>query len=187
VNQTEQDLSQTPGTLPVSELIASLCATVPDYPKPGIVFKDLTPVFADGAALKAIVDALVAPFLGQFDAVAGVEARGFLLAAAAAYATDTGVVTVRKAGKLPRAVVSEDYALEYGTATLELHTSDLAPGARVLILDDVLATGGTLGAAARLFERCGVEVAGVGVVMELDGLGGRSALSGHHVHSLLGV
>ena len=95
------------------------------------------------------------PFKGQFDAVAGVEARGFLLAAAAAYATGTGVITVRKAGKLPREVVSEDYALEYGSATLELHTTDLAPGSRVLILDDVLATGGTLGAAARLFERCG--------------------------------
>lgn len=172
-------------TAPVDGLISSLCATIPDYPKPGIVFKDLTPVFADGAALKAVVNALVDPFRGQFDAVAGVEARGFLLAAAAAYATDTGVITVRKAGKLPREVVSEDYALEYGNATLELHTTDLAPGSRVLILDDVLATGGTLGAAVRLFERCGVEVAGVGVVLELGGLGGRSALGGHRVSSLL--
>ena len=174
-------------SVPVQELIASLCATVPDYPKPGIVFKDLTPVFADGGALKAMVDALVEPFRGKFDAVAGVEARGFLLAAAAAYATGTGVVTVRKAGKLPREVVSEDYSLEYGTATLELHSADLVPGTRVLILDDVLATGGTLGAAARLFERCGVEVAGVGVVMELAELNGRDALAGHRVHSLLGL
>ncbi|QCB99066.1 adenine phosphoribosyltransferase [Arthrobacter sp. PAMC25564] len=172
-------------TATVDELINSLCATVPDYPKPGISFKDLTPVFADGTALKAVVDALVAPFKGQFDAVAGVEARGFLLAAAAAYATDTGVITVRKAGKLPREVVSEDYALEYGTATVELHTTDLAPGSRVLILDDVLATGGTLGAAVRLFERCGVRIAGVGAVLELDELRGREALSGHRVHSLL--
>jgi len=178
---------QTATSVPVQELIASLCATVPDYPKPGIVFKDLTPVFADGVALKAMVDALVEPFRGQFDAVAGVEARGFLLAAAAAYATDTGVVTVRKAGKLPREVVSEDYSLEYGTATLELHSADLAPGTRVLILDDVLATGGTLGAAARLFARCGVEVAGVGVVMELGELKGRDALDGHRVHSLLSL
>lgn len=169
----------------VDQLINSLCATIEDYPKPGISFKDLTPVFAHGPALKAIVDALVEPFRGRFDAVAGVEARGFLLAAAAAYATDTGVITVRKAGKLPREVVAEDYALEYGTATLELHTTDLAPGSRVLILDDVLATGGTLGAAARLFERCGIHVAGVGVVMELDGLGGRDALAGHPVESLL--
>lgn len=188
MNPSEQHQSQTPqpgGPASVDQLISSLCATVPDYPKPGIVFKDLTPVFADGAALKAVVDALVQPFLGRFDAVAGVEARGFLLAAAAAYATNTGVITVRKAGKLPRAVVSEDYALEYGTATLELHTADLAPGSRVLILDDVLATGGTLGAAARLFERCGVHVAGVGVVMELEDLAGRAALQDQHVHSLL--
>ncbi|MDQ0756864.1 adenine phosphoribosyltransferase [Arthrobacter sp. B3I4] len=187
MKQREQDLPQPDTTMTVGEQITSLCATVPDYPKPGIVFKDLTPVFADGAALKAVVDALVEPFHGQFDAVAGVEARGFLLAAAAAYATGTGVVTVRKAGKLPREVVSEDYALEYGTATLELHTSDLAPGTRVLILDDVLATGGTLGAAARLFERCEVEVAGVGVVMELGDLNGRAALAGHRIHSLLNL
>jgi adenine phosphoribosyltransferase len=169
----------------VDELITSLCVTVPDYPKPGISFKDLTPVFANPAAFKAVVDSLVEPFRGQFDAVAGVEARGFLLAAAAAYATNTGVVTVRKAGKLPRAVFAEDYALEYGTATLELHTSDLPAGSRVLILDDVLATGGTLGAATRLFERCGIHVAGVGVVMELGELRGRSALTGHRVRSLL--
>ena len=173
--------------VPVDQLINSLCATVPDYPKPGIIFKDLTPVFANGAALHAVVDALVEPFKGQFDAVAGVEARGFLLAAAAAYATNTGVITVRKAGKLPRKVISEDYALEYGSATLELHTTDLPAGSRVLILDDVLATGGTLGAAARLFERCGVHVSGVGVVMELGELRGRSALSGHRVRSLIRI
>jgi adenine phosphoribosyltransferase len=188
VNQSEQHQTTTAPAQPttaVEELVNSLCATIPDYPKPGIVFKDLTPVFADGAALRDVVDALVEPFRGQFDAVAGVEARGFLLAAAAAYATGTGVITVRKAGKLPREVVSEDYALEYGNATLELHTTDLAPGSRVLILDDVLATGGTLGAAVRLFERCGVEVAGIGVVLEIGELDGRTALTGHRVSSLL--
>lgn len=170
---------------PVGELITSLCATIPDYPKPGVSFKDLTPVFANAAALKAVVDALIEPFKGQFDAVAGVEARGFLLASAAAYAAGTGVITVRKAGKLPREVVAEDYTLEYGTATLELHTTDLAPGSRVLILDDVLATGGTLGATVRLFERCGVRVAGVGVVLEIDALKGRAALPGHRIHPLV--
>ena len=185
MNQSTKD--QTNRTATADELINGLCATIPDYPKPGISFKDLTPVFADSAAFKAVVDALVEPFRGQFDAIAGVEARGFLLAAAAAYATDTGVITVRKAGKLPREVLSEDYALEYGTATLELHTTDLAAGSRVLILDDVLATGGTLGAAVRLFERCGVRVAGVGAVLELDELHGREALSGHRVHALLHV
>jgi adenine phosphoribosyltransferase len=183
VNPSEPVSTRRP--VPVDELITSLCVTVPDYPKPGISFKDLTPVFAHPAAFRAVVDSLVEPFRGQFDAVAGVEARGFLLAAAAAYATNTGVVTVRKAGKLPRAVFAEDYALEYGTATLELHTSDLPAGSRVLILDDVLATGGTLGAATRLFERCGIHVAGVGVVMELGELRGRSALTGHRVRSLL--
>ena len=96
-------------------------------------------------------------------------------------------MTVRKAGKLPREVVAEDYALEYGTATLELHTTDLAPGSRVLILDDVLATGGTLGAAVRLFERCGIQVAGVGVVLELEELPGRTALAGQQIVSLLRV
>lgn len=183
MNQSEQ--TQAPKSVPVDELISGLCATVPDYPRPGIMFKDLTPVFADGRALHAVVNALVEPFKGQFDAVAGVEARGFLLAAAAAYATGTGVITVRKAGKLPRAVYSEDYALEYGTSTLELHTTDLPAGSRVLILDDVLATGGTLSTAVRLFERCGVHVSGVGVVMELGELRGRAALSGHRVRSLL--
>jgi adenine phosphoribosyltransferase len=187
VNSDQQDPNHTTDAVPVDELITSLCATIPDYPKPGISFKDLTPVFADGPAFKAVIEALVGPFRGRFDAVAGVEARGFLLAAAAAYATGTGVVTVRKAGKLPREVVAEDYALEYGNATLELHTTDLAPGSRVLILDDVLATGGTLGAAVRLFERCGVQVAGVGVVLELEGLPGRAALDGQQVLSLLRV
>jgi adenine phosphoribosyltransferase len=183
VNQSESGPAKR--STPVDELITSLCATVPNYPKPGISFKDLTPVFADPAAFQTVVNSLVEPFRGQFDAVAGVEARGFLLAAAAAYATSTGVITVRKAGKLPREVFAEDYALEYGTATLELHTSDVPAGSRVLILDDVLATGGTLGAAARLFERCGVHVAGVGVVIELGELRGRSALTGHRVRSLL--
>jgi adenine phosphoribosyltransferase len=168
----------------VGELLDRLCATVPDYPKPGIIFKDLTPAFADPHGLRAIVDAIVAPFIGQFDLVAGIEARGFLLAAAAAYATGTGVLTVRKAGKLPRETFLEEYALEYGTAALEVHTTDIAPGARVLVLDDVLATGGTVGAAVRLVGRCGGDVVGVGVVLELEGLGGREALAGHRVHSL---
>ena len=168
----------------VTELLDRLSVVVPDYPQPGISFKDLTPVFADPTGLRRIVDEIVAPFAGDFDVVAGLEARGFVLAAAAAYATGTGMVTVRKKGKLPRAVHSEDYSLEYGTATLELHRDDVAPGTRVLILDDVLATGGTVGSAVRLFERAGCPVAGVGVVLELSGLGGRERLAGHRVHAL---
>lgn len=171
----------------VSATIERLCATVEDYPSPGIVFKDLTPVFADGHAFREVVDALVAPFAGKFDAVAGVEARGFLLAAAAAYATGTGVVTVRKAGKLPREVFAESYALEYGTATLEIHKGDIPEGTRVLILDDVLATGGTLAATASLIERAGATVAGVGVVLEIDMLHGTENLGEHQVVSLLHV
>lgn len=168
----------------VEEILDRLCATVPDYPKPGISFKDLTPAFADAEGFRVIVDAIVAPFEGQFDLVAGIEARGFLLAAAAAYATGTGVLTVRKAGKLPRETFTEEYALEYGTAALEVHTTDIAEGARVLVLDDVLATGGTVGAAVRLVNRCGGTVVGVGVVLELQALGGRQALAGQTVHSL---
>ncbi len=171
----------------VSAVVERLCATVPDYPEPGIVFKDLTPVFADGPALKLVVDSIVAKFAGKFDAVAGVEARGFLLAAAAAYATGTGVITIRKAGKLPRDVYAESYALEYGEATLELHQEDVPAGTRVLILDDVLATGGTLGAAATLLERTGAVVAGIGVVLEIDALPGRENLSGREIVSLLHV
>lgn len=168
----------------MEDVLDRLCATVPDYPKPGITFKDLTPVFADPEGFRTIVDAIIAPFVGQFDLVAGIEARGFLLAAAAAYATGTGVLTVRKAGKLPRTTFTEEYALEYGTAALEVHTTDIPRGARVLVLDDVLATGGTVGAAVRLVNRCGGIVVGVGVVLELDGLGGRTALAGQQIHSL---
>ncbi|OUM44436.1 adenine phosphoribosyltransferase [Arthrobacter sedimenti] len=166
------------------ETIDRLCAVVPDFPSPGILFRDLTPVFSDASAFRTVVDAVAAPFAGSFDAVAGVEARGFLLAAAVAYATGTGVVTVRKAGKLPRAVFRESYDLEYGQASLEIHQSDLPAGARVLVLDDVLATGGTLVAACALLERAGAKVAGCGVVLELGDLGGRASLAGRHVSAL---
>ncbi len=190
-NETSSPLATPSETAPetaqitdVSVVLTRLCATVADYPSEGIVFKDLTPVFADGPALRLLVDSILAPFAGKFDAVAGVEARGFLLAAAAAYATGTGVITIRKAGKLPREVYAESYALEYGHATLELHQDDIAVGTRVLILDDVLATGGTLGAAATLLERAGAVVAGIGVVLEIEELPGRENLTGREVVSL---
>ena len=184
---TSRDSHQDIPTPPVSAVIERLCATVPNYPSDGIVFKDLTPVFADGPAFKQVVDSIVESFAGKFDAVAGVEARGFLLAAAAAYATGTGVITIRKAGKLPREVYSQSYSLEYGEAVLELHQEDVPVGTRVLILDDVLATGGTLGAAAALLERTGAVVAGIGVVLEIDDLQGRTNLAGHDILSLLHV
>ena len=169
---------------PISDLLDRLSEIVPDYPSKGISFKDLTPVFADATGLRRIVDEVIAPFAGQFDVIAGLEARGFVMAAAAAYATGTGMVTIRKAGKLPRAVHRDEYTLEYGSGTLELHRDDITPGTRVLVLDDVLATGGTVGSAARLLDKAGAKVAGVGVVLELQGLGGRERLAGLKVHSL---
>ncbi|SEC08711.1 adenine phosphoribosyltransferase [Paramicrobacterium humi] len=159
--------------------------TIPDFPKPGIVFRDLTPAFADPETFRAVIDDLSAAFAGTFDAVAGVEARGFLLASALAYSTSTHLVAVRKAGKLPGEVLSEEYALEYGTATLQLKPSSLRAGARVLIVDDVLATGGSCRATARLIERAGGTVAGIGLVLELTGLGGRQALSHYPLHVLV--
>jgi adenine phosphoribosyltransferase len=187
------------GTPPLDELIAGLSVDVPDFPSPGVVFRDLTPVFADGPAFRRIVEGLAAPTLADpraaalasaadgdpgFDVVAGVEARGFLLAAAVALEAGVGVVPVRKAGKLPRERLSADYTLEYGTATLELHTDSVRPGQRVLLVDDVLATGGTLAAAVALVEGLGGVVAAVSVVVELTDLGGRQQIAPHAVHAL---
>jgi adenine phosphoribosyltransferase len=181
---------------PLDGLIARLAVDVPDFPSPGIVFRDLTPVFADAGAFRRMVDGLAAPALsdpraaavaagdGGFDLVAGVEARGFLLAAAVALDAAVGVVPIRKAGKLPRASVQADYALEYGTATLELHTDAIRPGERVLLVDDVLATGGTLGASIALVEQLGGIVTAVSVVIELAALGGRQRIAPHAVHAL---
>jgi adenine phosphoribosyltransferase len=183
---------------PLDALIAGLAVDVPDFPSPGVVFRDLTPVFADATAFRRMVDGLAAPAFSDpraaavaggdgglgFDVVAGVEARGFLLAAAVALDAGVGVVPVRKAGKLPRERVSADYALEYGTASLELHTDAITPGQRVLLVDDVLATGGTLAAAIALVERLGGVVTAVSVVIELAALGGRQRIAPHTVHAL---
>jgi adenine phosphoribosyltransferase len=159
-----------------AELVTSLARPILDFPKPGIRFLDITPVLADGPALAAVAAALVEPFAGKFDVVAGTEARGFAFAAAAAMYAGTGLLLIRKDGKLPGDRISESYALEYGEATLEVHTGQLAPGTRVLLVDDVLATGGTLGASARLIERAGWVVAGISVVLEIKFLKGRKAL-----------
>ncbi|UWF77666.1 MULTISPECIES: adenine phosphoribosyltransferase [Microbacterium] len=157
----------------------TLIRSIPDHPEPGILFRDITPLLADAAALRATIDALIAPFAGGFDVVAGIEARGFLLAGAAAMAAGVGLVPIRKAGKLPRPAASVDYALEYGTATIEMH-DDLPAGSRVLLIDDVLATGGTLAAGRHLLERLGHTAAGVAVLFEIDGLGGRDAVGELH-------
>ncbi len=170
-----------------TDAVDRLTAVVPDFPTPGVLFRDLTPLFADADAFRLVVDEVLAPHRGRFDAVVGVEARGFVLAAAAAYASDSGLLLVRKSGKLPPPTLRSEYALEYGTATLELHARQVAAGSRVLLVDDVLATGGTLRAAVDLLTRAGLEIAGIGVVLELAGLGGREALAGHAVSALRAV
>ncbi|TKJ16657.1 adenine phosphoribosyltransferase [Blastococcus sp. CCUG 61487] len=190
---------RTDGTLPLDEQIAALTVDIPDHPEPGVLFRDLTPVFADGPAFRRVVEGLAAPADSDpraaavggddsdrppFDVVVGVEARGFLLAAAVAHAAGVGVVLVRKAGKLPRERIAADYSLEYGTATLELHSDALKPGQRVLVVDDVLATGGTLAATVALVEQLGAVVTAVSVVVELTELGGRQRLAPHAVHAL---
>jgi adenine phosphoribosyltransferase len=167
-----------------TQFVSELTRVVPDFPRAGILFRDLSPVFADAQGLEAVIDDLVARFSGTFDVIAGVEARGFVLASAAAYAAGVGTVMIRKAGKLPGTVLTESYALEYGVAELEVQPALLPPGCRVLVLDDVLATGGTLAASLSLIERAGWTVAGVGVVLELSGLGGRAALAGRDIHAI---
>src|SRR5262249_30685633 len=154
---------------------------VPDFPKPGILFKDLSPLFADGPAFHEVIDDIAARYtdgdLG-FDVVAGIEARGFLLAAALSYATGAGVVPIRKQGKLPRQVLSASYELEYGMATLEIHADAFLAGQRVLVVDDVLATGGTARAAVSLVEQAGGAVVGLAVILELGFLNGRQSITG---------
>ena len=172
----------------VARRVAALVTDVADFPQPGIVFKDLTPLFADPAGFREVVDAIVG-YHGpdNFDLVAGIEARGFVIAAAVAYAAGAGVVPVRKAGKLPRAVLSASYALEYGEAVLEVHEDAFAAGPRVLVVDDVLATGGTAAATVGLVERGGGTVVGFSVLLELAFLAGRERLPDRPVHALLTV
>jgi adenine phosphoribosyltransferase len=161
--------------------------TIADFPAPGIQFRDLTPVFADGEAFRSVVDALVGSFAGKFDAVAGLEARGFLLAAAAAIDAGVGVLPIRKEGKLPGDVLRETYELEYGAATFELSPHALPQSTRILVLDDVLATGGTIAASVNLIERAGWQVAGIAVILELEALDGRTKLAGRDVVSLVRI
>jgi adenine phosphoribosyltransferase len=159
---------------------------IPDYPKPGIVFRDITPLLAAHEAFAASVDGLAAPFIGeQIDKVLGIEARGFVFAAQVAYHHRVGFVPVRKAGKLPWEIEREEYELEYGTDLLEIHRDAVAPGERVLIVDDVIATGGTAAATARLVERLGGVVLGFAFVIELGFLEGRKKIDGYRIQSLV--
>ena len=179
---------------PGPELAAALAliADVPDFPEPGILFKDITPLLADHAALTAVIEALAAPGRDDsgrpvVDKVLGMESRGFILGAPVALALGVGFVPVRKAGKLPRATHAVSYALEYGEATLELHQDALRPGERVLLVDDVLATGGTAKATIELVERCGASVHAVAMLMELGFLPGRDAVGDVDLTTLMTV
>lgn len=184
----------TPGPGSEEDLAAALAliADVPDFPEPGILFKDITPLLADHTALGAIVAALAAAARDEtgrplVDKVLGMESRGFILGAPVALALGVGFVPVRKAGKLPRETFAVSYALEYGEATLEVHRDALQPGERVLLVDDVLATGGTARATADLVEKCGAEVHGLAVLMELGFLPGRETVGDVPVTALLTV
>ena len=165
--QTREELTQ---------LITARIRVISDYPQPGVVFKDITPLLADGKAFGAVIGAL-AEGHGPVDKVAGIEARGFILAAPVACSLGAGFVPIRKKGKLPAATYAEDYQLEYGTATLEVHTDAFGPSDRVLIIDDVLATGGTARATVDLVHRAGAQVAGIAVLLELSFLHGRTRLA----------
>ena len=174
---------------PDAELAATLRSTIrdiPDWPKPGVVFKDITPLLNDVEAFRASIDALAAAFAAAgVQRVLGVEARGFIFAAPVAYRLGAGFVPVRKAGKLPWEIEREEYVLEYGTDLLEIHRDAVHPGERVLIVDDVLATGGTAAATARLVERLGGVVVGLGFLVELGFLDGRAQIDDHEIVSLL--
>jgi len=168
-----------------SALLKSLIREIPDFPKPGIGFKDITPVLADPKGLDAAVTGLAELAPPDIDVVIGAEARGFLLGPALARELDAGFVLARKPGKLPAETVRAEYALEYGTDALELHTDAVASGARVLVHDDLLATGGTAKTLCRLVEQLGGAVAGCGFMIELAFLDGRAALAGYDVHALI--
>jgi adenine phosphoribosyltransferase len=172
--------------MPAAEWLKTYVRDVPDFPTPGILFKDITPLLSDVVAFSSVIDLIVVAFgRGSMDKVCGIEARGFILASPVAYHVGAGFFPIRKQGKLPGETVSESYELEYAEATLEVHRDAVAPGDRVLIVDDVLATGGTALAAARLVERLGGIVAGIACLIELDFLGGRERLAGYDLISLI--
>ncbi len=168
------------------EVVKQHIRDVPDFPQEGIVFKDITPLLADPIAFSTVIDLIVVHFgRGNVDKVVGIEARGFILASPVAYHFGAGFVPVRKAGKLPWQTQSEQYELEYGSETLEIHTDAFHPGERVLIVDDVLATGGTAQATARLVESAGAKVIGLAFLIELSFLKGMAKLEGYDTFSLI--
>lgn len=176
--------------MPVAEVlsvaeIAGFIRQIPDYPNPGVLFKDITPVLADARAYSSLIAQLAAKSPGEIDVVVGVEARGFILGAPVALALGAGFVPVRKEGKLPAEVISRSYSLEYAQATVEIHADAVKAGSRVLVVDDVLATGGTAEATCELLESLGAEVTRVLVMLEIAALGGRQRLAGRDVVALI--
>ena len=168
------------------EDLKALVRDVPDFPQPGVVFKDITPLLADPIAFSTVIDLIVVHFgRGNVDKVVGIEARGFILASPVAYHFGAGFVPVRKKDKLPWETISEEYELEYGTAALEIHKDAIRPGERVLVVDDVLATGGTAKATASLVERVGGKVVGIACLIELTFLGGRGRLRDYELFTLI--
>ncbi|HEY6537535.1 MAG TPA: adenine phosphoribosyltransferase [Candidatus Dormibacteraeota bacterium] len=178
-----------PEAVPVPEVeLRSYIRDVPDYPKPGILFRDITPLLSDGAAFRSACTRLSDLFRAEaVGAVASIESRGFTFGAVIAFQLGVGVVPVRKAGRLPAAVLSSAYQLEYGEAILEMHRDAIAPGTRVLVVDDLLATGGTALATLDLIERLGGVAVGFGFVIELLELEGRERLASHRVEALLAL
>jgi adenine phosphoribosyltransferase len=178
-----------PRSATLSDRLLPLVRDVADHPSPGVVFKDITPLLADAEALRLAVEALAAPFAGRVDTVAAIEARGFLLAGPVAVALGAGVVPLRKVGKLPWSTMAETYELEYGQDSLEVHLDAVADGHRVLVLDDIIATGGTAGAALSLIGRAGGTVVGLAALLEITALGGRARLAplAPELHILLSV
>lgn len=159
---------------------------IPDFPKEGIIFKDITPLLGDAASFKQVVALMAGRYADvKIDQVVGIEARGFILGAALAYELGTGFVPIRKPGKLPYKILRETYDLEYGTDSMEIHEDALEPGWRVLLVDDLLATGGTMRAAANLVEKLGAEIHEIAFMVELSFLGGREKLKGQQVFSLM--
>ena len=159
---------------------------IPDFPSPGILFRDITPLLGTPEAFKYVIDSIMDHYSAEeFDCIVGIESRGFLLGAPIAYLMQKPLVLVRKQGKLPYDTLSVEYSLEYGSNIMEIQVGDLAEGSRVLVVDDLLATGGTLQAAAELVENCGGTVVGVGLVIELNGLGGRDLLGIYDLYSLV--
>ncbi len=159
---------------------------IPDFPSPGILFRDITPLLGMPDAFKYVIDNMMDHYPSdEFDCIVGIESRGFLLGAPIAYLMQKPLVLVRKQGKLPYDTLSVEYSLEYGSNTMEIQVGDIAEGSRVLVVDDLLATGGTLKAAAELVEKCGATVDGMGLVIELNGLGGRGLLDKYNLYSLV--